>query len=364
MVERWLRLLNELPALDRHPDLCLIGAWVHALRGRAPDSQRWADAAKRGLTADDPRRRLLHALRCSEGTERMLDDAAAAYDAVPPGGVWEPTALVALGVAHHLAGDDDSADATLARRRGGRRGRGRRHADRRAQRALVARGRTRRARRRRRACRRGERDRRLPPARRVGDACARARGVRARRAAPGRPGARRERDRACASSPSAADARRPLAVGAGRHRVARTQLTLADVAAARSLLLEIDGILRLPPRPAGSSTTRPCCVPRFARSTSRTEVGVEPHLGGSPAAAARHASLLPRDRRPPVRLAQHGEDAGDLGVPQVRRLQPERGDRACGRARSRRRNGGPVQATRGRGLTRMVLNHVQASTAA
>ena len=115
MVERWLRLLDDLPGLDRHPDLCLIGAWVHALRGRAPDAQRWADAAERSLPAGDPRRRLLHALRCSAGAERMLADAAAACDALQPGSPWQPTALLALGVAHRLAGDDEQADATLIR---------------------------------------------------------------------------------------------------------------------------------------------------------------------------------------------------------------------------------------------------------
>ena len=36
-------------------------------------------------------------------------------------------------------------------------------------------------------------------------------------------------------------------------------------------------------------------------------------------------------RRPPLRLAEHGQDAGDLRVPQARRLQPQRRDRACGR---------------------------------
>ncbi|MGZ4354829.1 MAG: hypothetical protein ACXVZ4_14940, partial [Gaiellaceae bacterium] len=113
MVERWLRLLDDLPGLDRHPDLCLIGAWVHALRGRAPDARRWADAAERSLAKDDPRRRLLHALRCTAGAERMLDDAAAACDGLPPGDLWRPTALLALGVAQCLTGDERQADAIL-----------------------------------------------------------------------------------------------------------------------------------------------------------------------------------------------------------------------------------------------------------
>ena len=203
MVERWLRLLVELPTLERHPDLCLIGAWVHALRGRAPDAQRWADAAERGLAEDDPRRRLLHALRCCDGTEQMLDDALAAVAAVLPGSIWQPTALVALGVAQHLGGDDDQRRRdTRARRRGGRSGRRDGYADRRAQRAFAARGSAGRACRCGRARVRGDSRRRLPPARRIGDARARARRrPRARRCTAATASARPARSRtraACA----------------------------------------------------------------------------------------------------------------------------------------------------------------------
>ena len=113
-VERWFRLLAGLSTLDRHPDLCVAGSWIHALRGRAADSHRWADAAERGLAADDPRRRLLRALRCCDGAAQMLDDATAACAALEPGSHWQPTALLALGAARRLAGDEDAADAALA----------------------------------------------------------------------------------------------------------------------------------------------------------------------------------------------------------------------------------------------------------
>jgi len=43
----------------------------------------------------------------------MLDDAAAACDGLEPGDRWRPTALLALGVAQLLAGDERQADATL-----------------------------------------------------------------------------------------------------------------------------------------------------------------------------------------------------------------------------------------------------------
>ena len=114
-VERWLRLLGGRATLDRHPDLCVAGAWIHALRGRAADAHRWADAAERGIEADDPRRRLLRALRCRDGAEQMLADADAACDGLEPGSPWQPTALLALGGAHRLTGDAARSDLALAR---------------------------------------------------------------------------------------------------------------------------------------------------------------------------------------------------------------------------------------------------------
>ncbi len=248
MVERWLRLLNELPALDRHPDLCLIGAWVHALRGRAPDSQRWTDAAERGLTADDPRRRLLRALRCCDGSGQMLDDAAAAYDAVPPGGVWEPTALVALGVAHHLAGDDDRADATLARAVESAAAVGAVDTQIAAlsERSLLAAARGAHADADALACEASA----TAGSRRLGASVTRALEL----AASARAALHRgDRERA-ESEIAHANRLRPLLTHAVPWlsvqvgiELARAQLTLADVAAARSLLMEIDGILRLRP---------------------------------------------------------------------------------------------------------------------
>lgn len=248
MVERWLRLLMELPTLDRHPDLCLIGAWVHALRGRAPDAQRWADAAERGLTADDPRRRLLHALRCCYGAEQMLDDAQAAADAVLPGSIWQPTALVALGVAHHLAGDDDRADATLARAVEAAAAAGAVDTQIAAlsERSLLAAARGAYADADAFACEASA----TAGSRRLGASVTRALEL----AASARAALHRgDRERA-ASEIAHANRLRPLLTHAvpwlsaqvGLELV-RAQLALADVAAARSLLQEIDGILRLRP---------------------------------------------------------------------------------------------------------------------
>src|SRR5262249_21353381 len=50
--------------------------------------------------------------------------------------------------------------------------------------------------------------------------------------------------------------------------------------------------------------------------------------------------LVPGDRRTPIRLTQHGQDAGDRGLPEVRRHEPERRDRAGCRVGTDRRSRG------------------------
>jgi LuxR family maltose regulon positive regulatory protein len=113
-IERALRLLDDDPSLERHADACVVGSWLHAVRGRPLDAQRWADLAEgaagrgRGI---EPQLALLRAVRCRDGAERMLADATAAVDKLGSGSPWRPTALFVLGAAHLLAGDPDRADA-------------------------------------------------------------------------------------------------------------------------------------------------------------------------------------------------------------------------------------------------------------
>jgi LuxR family maltose regulon positive regulatory protein len=112
-LERRLALLHDHPGIERHADLCVVGSWVHALRGRPADAQHWGDAALRALDEDDPRLRLLRALRCRDGAEQMLDDAGVCCPALPPGDPWRPAALLALGLAQLLGGDAKRADRNL-----------------------------------------------------------------------------------------------------------------------------------------------------------------------------------------------------------------------------------------------------------
>jgi LuxR family transcriptional regulator, maltose regulon positive regulatory protein len=111
-IERWLDVVHEDDAENR-PDLCLAASWLHALRGRPGDAQRWADTAMRGLGGDDPRLHLLQGLRCRDGADHMLDDTNAACEALPPGHPWLPTAVLGRAAALLLAGDTPRAESEL-----------------------------------------------------------------------------------------------------------------------------------------------------------------------------------------------------------------------------------------------------------
>jgi LuxR family maltose regulon positive regulatory protein len=111
-LERWLDLVPE-DDVENHPDLCIAASWLHGLRGRAGNAQHWADTALRGLSGGDPRLCLLQGLRCRDGADQMLDDANAAYEALPPGHPWRPAAVLGRAAALLLAGDTARAESEL-----------------------------------------------------------------------------------------------------------------------------------------------------------------------------------------------------------------------------------------------------------
>jgi LuxR family maltose regulon positive regulatory protein len=111
-VERRLELFG-VEELERHADVALAGAWLHALRGRAADAELCLAAAER--SADGPSLALLRAALCREGAGGMLEDAGAAAAGLSPADRRHPASLLLLGVAESLAGRAAVADATLER---------------------------------------------------------------------------------------------------------------------------------------------------------------------------------------------------------------------------------------------------------
>jgi LuxR family transcriptional regulator, maltose regulon positive regulatory protein len=122
-IEGWLERFDDDRRLARYPALSVHGAWVHAVRGRPAAAERWLRAAENGRlrgklpdgsTSTRPWIALLRAAMCREGSEQMLSDAEAAVRELAAGSRWRPTALLVRGVAHLLLGSNDRADACMA----------------------------------------------------------------------------------------------------------------------------------------------------------------------------------------------------------------------------------------------------------
>ena len=120
-LDRWLQSFDEA-AFTRHPPLAVAGAWIHLLNGRPEAAEHLADVAERSSFTGDPgdgsasyesSRSLLRAVMARRGPEDMLANASFAVAAERPGSPWRTNALLMLGSAHLLLGDEAAADAAL-----------------------------------------------------------------------------------------------------------------------------------------------------------------------------------------------------------------------------------------------------------
>ena len=122
-VEGWLGTFDDETRLERYPTVGVIGGWIHALRGRPGEAERWLAAAERGSSAGTepdgeasagPSITLLRAALCRDGVDQMCSDVEQALADLPPSSQWRPLALLLLGSALVLRGRDALADAILA----------------------------------------------------------------------------------------------------------------------------------------------------------------------------------------------------------------------------------------------------------
>ena len=120
-LDRWLHGIDDA-ALSRHPPLAVLGAWNHLLNGRPEAAEHLADVAERstfsgdsgdGSASFESSRAILRAVMARNGPQDMLGNAAFAVSAERPGSPWRTNALLMLGSAHLLLGDDVAADAAF-----------------------------------------------------------------------------------------------------------------------------------------------------------------------------------------------------------------------------------------------------------
>ena len=121
-VERWLSHFDDPALLERYPGVALQGGWVHAVGGRLAEAERWLDAAERGTftgtlpdgcTSLRPWTAVLRAALCRDGVYQMVADAETGLAGLPRESLLRPTALLLLGSAHVLLGENDRGDTFL-----------------------------------------------------------------------------------------------------------------------------------------------------------------------------------------------------------------------------------------------------------
>jgi LuxR family maltose regulon positive regulatory protein len=121
--ERWLSWLEERGALERNAAVAVLAALVATVWGRSADAERRSDAAERatydGTLYDGSESigawlALLRAMRCRHGVERMGADADLAMRTLARGSPFHPVAVLLLAISQWLAGEVDRPDDLFA----------------------------------------------------------------------------------------------------------------------------------------------------------------------------------------------------------------------------------------------------------
>jgi len=119
-LERWFRWLEEHDGVD--PMATVAAALTAAQTGRSAEAERWADAvdnwqrgnpARSGDPAAEAWAAVLRALMCRRGVEQMRADADEAARLLAAAGIVAPAAPALQGLARLLGGDVDGAEAYL-----------------------------------------------------------------------------------------------------------------------------------------------------------------------------------------------------------------------------------------------------------
>jgi LuxR family maltose regulon positive regulatory protein len=122
-VLRWMRWLEDRGGIEGHLGLVVLAALLCTLTGRPVEAERWADEADRcqyqdAGRSDDPFTQgwaaTLRATLCRHGVEQMRADADEASQEFTAAGIMAPVAQLHQGLACVLCGDLDGGDAFLA----------------------------------------------------------------------------------------------------------------------------------------------------------------------------------------------------------------------------------------------------------
>ena len=119
--DRWIRSFSTA-ALEDHPPLAVLAAWMHVLNGRADEADLVADIAERttfdgtpgdGAASFESQRAMLRSIMARRGPADMLANAELAVAAEGVDSPWRANALYLLGSARLALGQVEAADAAL-----------------------------------------------------------------------------------------------------------------------------------------------------------------------------------------------------------------------------------------------------------
>ena len=122
-VRRWLRWLEDRDGIEGHPMAAVLASLFCALTGRPVEAERWADAVDRWQYGDpvrpsDPSTEawaaVLRTFLCRRGVEQMRADADEAVRRFAAQSFVTPAPALLQGTARILCGDLDGGDASLA----------------------------------------------------------------------------------------------------------------------------------------------------------------------------------------------------------------------------------------------------------
>jgi LuxR family transcriptional regulator, maltose regulon positive regulatory protein len=121
-LQRWFRWLDERGGIAGHPMVAVWAALLAAETGRPAAAERWADMVDHwqyedaARAADPPAEAwaaVVRAILCRRGVEQMLADADEAVQKLAAANIAAPAAAVCQGVARILSGDVDGGDVSF-----------------------------------------------------------------------------------------------------------------------------------------------------------------------------------------------------------------------------------------------------------
>jgi LuxR family transcriptional regulator, maltose regulon positive regulatory protein len=117
--QRWFRWLDERGGIQRYPMAAVLASLLSAVTARPVDAERWADVVDRwqygdAARPDDPAAEawaaVLRAMLCRHGVKQMQADADEAVHALARQNIITPVARLMQGIARVLSGDPDEGD--------------------------------------------------------------------------------------------------------------------------------------------------------------------------------------------------------------------------------------------------------------